>query len=181
MKACKKCGEEKALNEFRKNPVGADGLRTICRACDNVAAKAYAADHKEEKSAYNAKYAAENREEIAAKRYVRDQLPASKARKAKEDKKYSQSEKGKVARVKANAKWVEENPEAKKAQQMVQSAVRRGDIPPASMFFCNTDCGQMAVDYHHFMGTDEKNWYDIVPLCRKCHRAEPEHKTSREG
>ena len=89
MKTCKKCDEEKAPGEFRKNPTGADGLRTVCRACDSAYTKAYDANHKEEKSAYNAKYAAENREEIAAKRYQRDQLPASKARKAKEDRKYS--------------------------------------------------------------------------------------------
>jgi len=183
MKICTKCGEEKAPGEFHKDAVRKDGLRGTCKACVSITSVAYSNRNKEALSVKNAKYRAENREELAKKRLALDRTPAGKARKARENKKYQATEGGKAVRNKAVARWTEKNPEEVKARQMVQSAVRAKRMPPASFFFCNTDCGEMALDYHHFMGTDEKNWYDVVPLCRKCHKAEHRRldTTSRGG
>lgn len=40
-KHCSKCGQTKAAQEFYPNPSGADGRRSYCRSCGNVAARAW--------------------------------------------------------------------------------------------------------------------------------------------
>ena len=53
MKACKKCGETKALSEFNAYKRNKDGLQPKCRACEK---------------AYKKKYNEANRERIAAQK-----------------------------------------------------------------------------------------------------------------
>lgn len=49
MKLCKKCGENKELNQFVKNRNKSDGLHTVCKSCTKI---------------YKAKYYKENKDEI---------------------------------------------------------------------------------------------------------------------
>ena len=41
MKACKRCGEDKELGEYRKDKRNKSGLGAICKQCDNALCAAY--------------------------------------------------------------------------------------------------------------------------------------------
>ena len=59
-----------------------------------------------------------------------------------------------------------------KARMAVGHSVEAGQTPPASFFQCNTQCGEMAEEWHHFAGYEEKHWFFILPLCKSCHKEE---------
>ena len=60
------------------------------------------------------------------------------------------------------------HPERNKANDAIKTAVRRGELAPASACQCN-DCSKPAVDLHHH-SYEPKHWLDVVPLCASCHR-----------
>lgn len=45
----------------------------------------------------------------------------------------------------------------------------RNHFGKASQWEC-VDCGLMASDWDHINGYDEKNWDNVEPVCRSCHR-----------
>ena len=51
-KTCRKCGETKEAREFGRNPRTRDQLSSWCRACHNLAAKAWRERNREQ---YNAR------------------------------------------------------------------------------------------------------------------------------
>jgi hypothetical protein len=57
-----------------------------------------------------------------------------------------------------------------KAKDAVHNEVKRKRWPAASELFCAT-CGNKADHYHHYFGYEQQHWYDVIPLCKACHRA----------
>jgi len=56
----------------------------------------------------------------------------------------------------------------RKAAYTLNNAVRLGKFPPAKTFSCE-ECGADAQHYHHHNGYEPEHWFDVVPLCTKCH------------
>jgi hypothetical protein len=54
------------------------------------------------------------------------------------------------------------------AHRKVQSAVRKGKLPPIKQQKC-VCCNEQADYYHHYNGHDAANVLSVVPTCRKCH------------
>jgi hypothetical protein len=63
----------------------------------------------------------------------------------------------------------EQNPAATKAHAQVNNAIRAGKLPKASEFACR-NCGNAATEYHHHNGYEAGHEFDVIPLCRSCHR-----------
>lgn len=61
------------------------------------------------------------------------------------------------------------NPDARAAHNRVNNAIRSGLIPRASVQSC-AHCGNRATEYHHHNGYGPGHEFDIIPLCRSCHR-----------
>ena len=61
------------------------------------------------------------------------------------------------------------HPERTKANSAVKTALRRGELTPASACECNDCRATAAQDLHHHSYQPE-HWLDVVPLCRSCHR-----------
>jgi len=55
-KVCKKCEEEKELDDFHKLFQSADGHRSICKKCACATTRKYNADNKEEIAAKSNRY-----------------------------------------------------------------------------------------------------------------------------
>lgn len=95
---------------------------------------------------------------ISARKWARTER--GKKKKAE----YKQSERGKeVAR-----KWREKNKQKVKAHKMVNSAVRKGEIPHISTQLC-ISCSNKAMAYHHYKGYENENIFEIIPVCGVCH------------
>ena len=74
----------------------------------------------------------------------------------------------KIAKTR-NKKALVINPEKVKARALVNQKVRFNRIPKASDLICNS-CGNKAKQYHHHMGYDWKNRYNVIPVCVPCHK-----------
>jgi hypothetical protein len=66
------------------------------------------------------------------------------------------------------------NPKKRKAQSALSYYVECGQIKKASQYKCR-ECGKHAHEYHHHLGYSTEHWFDVVPLCRKCHKSK--HRT----
>lgn len=65
--------------------------------------------------------------------------------------------------------WHQATDEQKRqAQQSVNTAVKRGDIPKARHLTCAWGCGYRAFAYHHEDYHPAK-WLAVIALCQKCH------------
>ncbi len=66
MKTCNKCQCEKFLLEFYKNKEAKDGVRTICKSCDDLRKKTYTFKNSEVVSKNKSDYRLKNKEKISA-------------------------------------------------------------------------------------------------------------------
>ena len=62
MKTCKKCGEEKPLDQYWKRKGEKDGLHRYCNICQKIEGKQYYSTHKPEHNARSNKWVKENKE-----------------------------------------------------------------------------------------------------------------------
>jgi hypothetical protein len=62
LKLCKKCLTDKSLSEFYKNKQTKDGVRTVCKDCDNQRKLVYAKKNVESIALAKAEYKNKNRE-----------------------------------------------------------------------------------------------------------------------
>ena len=62
MKLCKKCSCEKSLSEFYKNNQAKDGVRSVCKACDNQRKLVYAEKNVESIARKKSEYKNKNRD-----------------------------------------------------------------------------------------------------------------------
>ena len=64
----------------------------------------------------------------------------------------------------------EQMQERQRAHTAINRAIQRRFIPRASTLRC-AECGEPAFCYHHPNGYDVDHHYDVIPVCRPCHRA----------
>ncbi len=101
-------------------------------------------------------------------------------------KKYSQTEKGKVANIRGVTKYLKtekgrkkhlerqtqyqkEHPEQAYTKTKIYQAIKAGKFPPANSRKCRF-CSKIAHHYHHHWGYARAQTFDVIPLCAACHK-----------
>jgi hypothetical protein len=79
---------------------------------------------------------------------------------------YKNSEKGKAAEKKYSRKSSKTN--QRKARSAVNMAVFYGKLSSARSYHCRY-CWNQAEQYHHHLGYATEHWFDVEPICIKCH------------
>lgn len=102
----------------------------------------------------------------AKKRY--DQSEKGKATR----KSYTQSDKRRKAQAAAIKQYKIRHPERIKAKNVVEKAIRKGQLPRPDSLPCHY-CPAQAKEYHHYKGYAPEHWLDVVPVCIKCHNEIP--------
>lgn len=155
MKECKKCGKEKALDEFYKHPKSKDGHDSKCKEC--------AKDAVRKNYRKNIEY---------YKEYDRARANLPHRVKARND--YAQTEQGKEAGNRGKRAWSERNPIKRGASHIVNNAVRDGRmVKPDNCEKCQAS-GR--IEGHH---CDYAKPLEVMWLCPKCHT--DWHKENGEG
>lgn len=121
-----------------------------------------------QKQKFNRKlYRQSERGKVAQKRYT--QSEKCKATK----KRYRQSRRGKIlrkiARKSCDKKYVIAHPKQIKAIYKVYCAITSGKMPRPDTLQC-ISCPAQAQHYHHSKGYEPEHWFDVIPVCRNCHR-----------
>jgi len=143
LKTCFKCGTQKPLSEFYKHPKMADGHLGKCKQCT----KKDSVDHRNK-----------NLDRVREHDRSRSMLPHRVA--AREE--YAKSPAGVSAHNKANARWIEFNPEKRRAQITLNNALRDGKIVRQP---CEK-CGERAQAHH----PDYSKPLQVQWLCPKHHK-----------
>jgi hypothetical protein len=137
------------VSEFYKKSNRKSGVRSRCKQCE----KAY--EQSEKGRAVQKKYrSTEKRLEV--------------------QRRHSQSELGKKTKRKAYYKQLstEDGILKRDARNAVNHAITAGKMKPASAFGCSEKgerCTGQATEYHHYLGYEKKHWFDVKPVCGKCH------------
>ena len=169
MKTCSRCGQEKALSEFRKDSRSRDGRRSECKACSYKYDKNYAGT--EAGRARAKKYDQKPKRQAAKRQSVRNWLSRVKefewfgAYRRQKQKEYETTPKYK----RAFAVRYQRDREKYRARHALNGAIRRGTIPHASSNTCQQCRQKKARHYHHNKGYAWENRFDVVPLCVECH------------
>lgn len=178
MKQCSKCKEWKDGGEFYKDKRAKDGLHSSCKTCHIKTTRRY---HDSERGQRIIKmYLKSEKGQVERKEATRRYRNSEKAKEAERRKrltpdfpvrnerhqrKYNQSEKGKSARI----AYRQRNQQKVMARRAIQIEVKARRIPPAKELPCHY-CSSQAHEYHHYKGYDQEYWFDVVPVCRKCHK-----------
>jgi hypothetical protein len=183
---CPHHGGAQPESEFHKHKRHSDGLCSHCKTCAKIksqsearkeavakyndSAKAKACMLRYERSAHGKEHRAEYREEHYDRYMQLWRAYNHSEAGAVTTQKYHQTEKWRtVARYHARKQRLL-HPNQWQARLTVRRAIIHNDLPRLAQQKC-TDCGQQAVNYHHHLGYAPEHWLDVVPLCRKCHRA----------
>lgn len=83
-------------------------------------------------------------------------------------KRYHQSEKCRVANRKRATRFRIKYPDHFKSRQVVNNAIVAGRLPRPDTLQCHY-CRKQATQYHHCNGYAKEHWFDVVPVCAKCH------------
>lgn len=112
-KRCSKCGEVKALEEFRREARNKDGRCSSCKMCARAPEKKYYEENRETVLAKRKRYYEENRETVLAKqkRYREENPERVRARRKRY---YKKNRETVLARGK---RYCEDNPESVRARQ----------------------------------------------------------------
>lgn len=150
-KQCSKCQDWKEEYEFGKN-------RSQCRKCI---------------SKYYRDYRKSDAGKLAETRARHKYYATERGKQAytRNNKKYRQTESYKISHRLSNKKYRDTHPSKEKARQAVNHAIRDGKISNINTQICS-HCGDQATQYHHYKGYNKENWFDIIPLCTKCHAKE---------
>lgn len=151
MKACRICNEVKHEEDFYKHPKMIGGRDSKCKECTKAAVKA----NRDKKIDYYKQY--------DAWRFQND--PRVRDRHAA----YRNTASGHASIRRSQAKWDDENKEAKYAHGVVARAVRTGClIKPSECPLCGEFTPSRMMHAHH---EDYSKPLDIEWMCFKCHRA----------
>lgn len=154
-KKCCSCKQIKNISEFWKCCTRKDGLQTVCKNCQRIIAKKYAQSDKGRivfKKAQN-----------QFKHSIKGKITIEKNRS-----KYLKTKNGRAYRLRNAHIYKKRYPKKFVAIQKVHSAIKSGKIPHISKMFCF--CSKKAREYHHYLGYSPEHWFDILPLCYKCHK-----------
>lgn len=152
MKRCFKCGETKPIDEFYRHPEMADGHLNKCKSC-------------------NRKDVIENRQKRLDYYREYDRTRGTAHHRVKARAAYRQTEAGREAKRRGQAKWDELNKHKKACHAKVQRAIRSGKLTKQP---CEL-CGEQKSEAHH---ADYTKPLDVQWLCPS-HHVEL-HKKQRE-
>jgi hypothetical protein len=144
IKKCTSCQETKDLEQFNNSKRGLFGKKSKCKNCT---------------SNYNHEY--------SKTRWEQDKEYRDKKIKNAVDWVKKNPDKRALTAKKRNNKELVNNPEKVKARALVNQKVRFNRIPKVSSLICS--CGNQAKHYHHHMGYDWHNRYNVIPVCVSCH------------
>jgi len=146
MKTCASCKQLVPLEGFAKSKKGLMGRKSTCKLCAKIA--------------YSAWY---------QKRWEQD--PEWRKAKSEMATRWAKSnpEKRQEIAKRRNAKASLTNPEKIRARALVNQRVRFGRMPAAKTLSCAI-CSLQAHEYHHHNGYSFEHRYDVIPVCRNCHK-----------
>ena len=160
MKLCKKCDEEKSLDEFHKNKNGKDGLNSRCKTCAIAATKAWNKANPERNRARVAKWQLENPDKDRARHIKWKKENPEKL--AGYRKNYREANPEKV--VEYYKKYKKAKPEKIKARNAVGNAIAAGKLirPDA----CSVCLEIKNIEGHH---EDYSKPFELIWVCVQCH------------
>jgi 5-methylcytosine-specific restriction endonuclease McrA len=169
-KVCKKCGYEKALNEFSNDSKKLDGLFNTCKECEKERRSKWDTKNKEQIKSVRHKYNMEHKQEISnynkKKYYENPEYMIKKARQYTIDKKeiilkkkrkyYAKNRQHELNRCK---KWAQENPEKACQKVAKRNAIKKAltigkvdytEIIKRDGYICHICGGEVNKDDVHF-------------------------------
>jgi len=171
-KICTRCKNAKSLDLFPKDKRNRDGRASRCNACMSEVLRAYKETAEGRKARLDAQARYSGSEKGKAKRKEYAKSPKAKAQRRD----YAQTERGKqVLRIsrekyrRADKMTVEGRIKCK-ARKAIFDEISRGQLLPPGRLRCYY-CGAQAEQYHHYAGYEKEQWFDVLPVCRKCHHS----------
>ena len=143
MKKCVKCGGDKAISEFYKQPGSSDGVASKCKECQKQASQ-------------EARYA--NLERYREYDRTRGSLPHRRAARDA----YQKTENGKETCSSSKKSWITRNHDKRSAHIAVGNALRDKKLTREPCCVCRSKQSQA----HH---PDYAKPFEVVWLCTKCH------------
>lgn len=165
-KQCTKCKLWFArTNEyFHKNKSAKDGLKSVCKPCNNRAALDYYAANTERMCAVNAAWRAVHPDKMREYQEVYVQRHPERVKETK----MAYAAAHRKEQVERTTQRRQDHPEQYGAHKAVQIAVNQGKLASVRSCVCEL-CGNQACHYHHWSYAME-HWLDVTPLCHTCHR-----------
>ena len=156
MKQCSKCKEWQYTSLFVKRKSSKDGLDSWCKSCHKTYQQSDVG--KKSQSKRSRTYRSSTKGKEIVKQYTA---------------KYRKTEKEKLAARKRRARYAKSDygKRALVARMALNYRVLKGEICHISKLQC-CYCSKQAEHYHHHLGYDKKYWYDVIPVCIKCHLKE---------
>ena len=151
-KRCSSCNLCKTLDNFNKNRSTKDGYQRQCKSCRKISCKKY-------------------RKSVKGIKTIKEYCLTDEYQKNNKSyqKRYYESKKGRLVNQKRRIAWIKNHPKEKRAMNAINHAIEAGKILPARNHRCKL-CKRQAQCYHHFRGYNKRHWFDVVPVCGRCHR-----------
>jgi hypothetical protein len=166
-KICSKCKHILPVSIFCKDRSKSDGLYSSCKTCMNTTQRRYfrSSRGKQVKKAYGQIHAEQK------SRYQKQYYQGYKKTERYKDTRYryEQSEKGRMTKRRNNHKCCLRHPDRMKARHVIGNAIAAGQLCAARKLKCHY-CNERANQYHHYLGYAPEQWFDVIPLCRSCHK-----------
>ena len=171
-KICRKCQKEIPIEQLVKNNLCKDGYLRRCKPCHNKISAAYVLNNPEKrKQTLQNDYQANKARFLKNARNWRKTNPEKVREKSKQQYAENPEYYKNYAKTVGVKKYQAKYPEKYKAHSKVHNAVRDGKLPRVSTLKC-VSCGNQATQYHHHAGYEEKNWLNVIPMCKPCHSKE---------
>lgn len=175
VRRCSKCEQLKPLSEFHTDKRAASGHRSDCRECRRKPVLVTIAPGCKICRRCNSTKPIEmfNRQGDGKKSWCKSceqeykRLPAVRERKRLSARQNRTAEKRESRRIYSRL-YRERHPDRAAARRAVNNAIKMGKLKPARVNPCSR-CGEMAAQYHHHKGYEQKYWLEVEPLCAKCH------------
>ena len=175
-KQCSKCKRIKPTTDFYKESAAKDGHNSWCKECRS------GYENTPERRKYQAKYRKTDQRKVSLRKYDKSE----KGRKVKIEgakryrqkypqkyiecvRRYQKTKEGKFAKKRAAKNYELNNPQKVKTRRKVTKATLRGKLQIASHYHCRI-CWNQAEQYHHHRGYEPEHAFDIIPVCKLCHR-----------
>jgi hypothetical protein len=158
-KQCSRCGVVKPISDYYVRNARPSGHQSHCKECANAMHTAYM---KTPKGRASEKRTRQTVGREAIRRY--DQSEKGRAKR----KRFMQTAAYKALHQKANLAYRNRYPEKIKAQSAIAGEIAAGRMQSAKTKLC-ASCGEQASHYHHYKGYEREHWFDVTPLCRRCH------------
>jgi hypothetical protein len=160
-KICHKCGKNKPIMDFYKNPHSKNGRLNICKPCKIYYQRIYEKSHIEQHRQRCLKYSQSEKGKNAKKKYASTEK--CKRIMSESNKKFRKTEKYKNY-IK---KYKEQNKVIYIASRAVSNAIRDKKLERPNSFQCVVCKSKNAENYHH---PDYSKPLLIFPVCKDCHK-----------